>query len=235
MEILIYILSILIYKQLNMLLNNNKMIINLLIYYYFIIIISLLLFITKIYMYLCTNYEDLFNINIFYNYINYEILKQYNIEYTALYNIVSNIEYTILYIKPTEFIYIDISNIKSNELVNTLFFICIISIKIPYIWCELYALHNLIITIPNEITLIFFRIYNPNIYALNVIILYFVYPSIYISFIIKLQCFCYDNLFIFPLETLELPILFYLNINISTFFFNNYIIKINYLLLFNSI
>jgi len=234
MEILIYLLSALIYKKIYNLV-NNKIIINILFYYYFIIIISFLIIITKIYMYLCINYDELFKSDILNYYLNYLLLLQESIEIKNELKLINNTEYTLQVHMINNFD-INIKILMYNNLINTLFFIYITSTKIPYIWCELYALHNLIIIPNNEISLLFFRIYNPNIYALNVLILYFIYPSIFTSFIIKLQCFCYDNLFLFPLETLELPILMYLNIdnNIMNFIITNSIIKINYLLLLNN-
>ena len=60
-----------------------------------------------------------------------------------------------------------------------------------------------------------------------------VYPSIYMSFIIKLQCFCFNTLFVNSLETLELPVLFYMQDTISSIQQHN--IYIYYIILCTSV
>ena len=81
-----------------------------------------------------------------------------------------------------------------------------------------YALQNKIFVVVGETTLSFFRItnnYNENIYGIPI---YIISPFEFSTFITKIQCFCFEELFIFPYEVIELPVLFYINSNVNSLF-----------------
>lgn len=69
-------------------------------------------------------------------------------------------------------------------------------------------LQNKIYICPGETNLAFFRIANLTNEVLNAFSVYVVSPTDYTPFINKLQCFCYEELLLFPNETVDLPVLF---------------------------
>ena len=62
-----------------------------------------------------------------------------------------------------------------------------------------------------ESSLVFFRLYNPSKYSITCVSLYFVYPNEASVYLNKLQCFCFDQLYIHSYESVELPVLFYID------------------------
>ena len=73
---------------------------------------------------------------------------------------------------------------------------------------EFEILQNKIYVCPGETNLAFFRINNLTNEALNAFSVYVVSPTEYTPFINKLQCFCYEELLLYPNETVDLPVLF---------------------------
>lgn len=69
-------------------------------------------------------------------------------------------------------------------------------------------LQNKIYVCPGETNLAFFRICNSTEQTFQAFTIYVVSPTEYTSFINKLQCFCYEELLIYPNETVDLPVLF---------------------------
>jgi len=59
-------------------------------------------------------------------------------------------------------------------------------------------------------SLIFFRMVNNQNISINGITTYTVFPLDALPFIKKLQCFCFDELRLLPNETVDLPVLFYI-------------------------
>jgi hypothetical protein len=68
----------------------------------------------------------------------------------------------------------------------------------------------------NETSLVFFRLYNPNDNSIVGITTFTIYPYIAAPFLTKIQCFCFEQLIIKSHETLDLPVLFYIDSNIQT-------------------
>ena len=81
-----------------------------------------------------------------------------------------------------------------------------------------------------ETLLVFFRISNCTYNYIQCISIYMIYPIVYINTIAKIQCFCFNELYITPLETIELPVVFFLEYTTTTKDTNIYMY---YLLLFN--
>jgi len=75
------------------------------------------------------------------------------------------------------------------------------------------SLQEWIYCINNEINLIFFRIINNTCSQFQSFILYLTFPSDLNAYINKIQCFCFENLFIQSFEMLDLPIIFYICIS----------------------
>ena len=73
-----------------------------------------------------------------------------------------------------------------------------------------YPLQKKIYTPFNETSLVFFRMVNNQTIAINGITTYTVFPLDALPFIKKLQCFCFDELRLLPNETVDLPVLFYI-------------------------
>jgi len=72
-------------------------------------------------------------------------------------------------------------------------------------------LQDKIVTAYNESTLVFFRIYNPTDLEIHGITTYTLYPYQASPFFNKLQCFCFEEISIRPFESLDLPLLFFID------------------------
>jgi cytochrome c oxidase assembly protein Cox11 len=103
---------------------------------------------------------------------------------------------------------------------------------------EFLSLQNYIYVYPSETYLSFFRIYNPTNYMIKGITIYLLSPFEINLYLYKIQCFCFDEILIYPFESVELPILFYIDstisnyLNIESFLFLQ--IQILYLFILNS-
>ena len=94
-------------------------------------------------------------------------------------------------------------------------------------WIYTISLQKTIILNLNETSLFFFRIYNPSHYTIKLITLYMIYPNDLSLYINKIQCFCFNVMFLFPMELIDLPVLLYILPFGSSFlnsFLNNIII-----------
>ena len=76
---------------------------------------------------------------------------------------------------------------------------------------EFISLQDSVVARSGEPVLVFFRVYNPTGVVLIGLSMYFVYPSNMALFVTKIQCFCFDVLQIKPHESIELPVLFYID------------------------
>lgn len=76
---------------------------------------------------------------------------------------------------------------------------------------EFLSLQNSIFVITDETHLIFCRMYNHANFYISGISIYFVYPSDYLIFFNKIQCFCFEEILLFPFETVDLPVVFYIS------------------------
>ena len=76
---------------------------------------------------------------------------------------------------------------------------------------EFTSLQERLTVYPGETGMIFFRLYNPTIYDMSGVSLYLIYPSNISVYINKIQCFCFDLISIRNNETVELPVLFFVD------------------------
>ena len=75
---------------------------------------------------------------------------------------------------------------------------------------EFYALQERLFIAEAETSLVLYRLYNPTLFDTVSIVVYFIVPDEYTMYVRKLQCFCFDILYVQPLESIELPVLFYI-------------------------
>ncbi|MND21316.1 Cytochrome c oxidase assembly protein CtaG [compost metagenome] len=76
---------------------------------------------------------------------------------------------------------------------------------------EFVTLQSNIYIAPSETYLVFFRIYNPTDYIIKGISIYFISPNTVSVYLLKIQCFCFDELLLYKFESVDLPILFYIS------------------------
>ena len=76
---------------------------------------------------------------------------------------------------------------------------------------EFKTLQETIIVIPGETVLVFFRLYNPTGLNLTCLSYYLIFPNNYTIYVSKLQCFCFDTILINSFESIDLPVLFFLD------------------------
>jgi hypothetical protein len=76
---------------------------------------------------------------------------------------------------------------------------------------ESVGLQDSVYIYAGEPCLVFFRLYNPTLFSLSGVSIYFTYPPDSAVYVNKLQCFCSDMPSINAHETLELPVLFFLD------------------------
>lgn len=94
-------------------------------------------------------------------------------------------------------------------------------------WINSISLQKTIILNLNESGLFFFRIYNPSHLNVKLITLYMIYPNLLTLYINKIQCFCFNVIFLYSLEIVDLPVLVYINPFfgiINSYYINNIII-----------
>ena len=72
------------------------------------------------------------------------------------------------------------------------------------------SLQDAIRVIPSEVTLIFFRVLNNHSNYISCLTIYTIYPTSLLAYIKKVQCFCFDTLLLLPMESVDLPVLFYI-------------------------
>jgi len=80
---------------------------------------------------------------------------------------------------------------------------------------EFYSLQKSIKVFVDEVSLIFFRIYNPVHYKYGNIFIYLVYPQYFGVYLSKIQCFCFEAIVVNAFEVLDLPVLFFLSSEIK--------------------
>lgn len=79
-----------------------------------------------------------------------------------------------------------------------------------------YPLQKKIYISFNETSLIFFRMINNTNEVLYGVSTYTVFPNEYLPYLQKLQCFCFEELRLQPLESVDLPVLFYIQPHASS-------------------
>lgn len=93
-----------------------------------------------------------------------------------------------------------------------------------YNFIEFCTLQKYIYVIPNETHLIFFRMYNSIPFSISGISIYLIYPSDYMVYFNKVQCFCFEELLLYPYESIDLPVVFFISneiLNFVDFFYSN--------------
>lgn len=75
---------------------------------------------------------------------------------------------------------------------------------------EFYSLQQGLYVFYDEISLAFFRVYNPTHYLCTCVFIYLIYPLFSSIYINKIQCFCFENITIHRLEIFDLPVLFFI-------------------------
>jgi hypothetical protein len=191
-------------------------------------IISFIILNYNLYNLLCT--FSIFNFIIIHNFFYYFLYLKEFLEFNYFFNIDL---YILIYKNQWYNYFIQIYDLKK---VKESFFIIINNyldvLKImnnSYIYCVYFdtkvignryliflSLQNKVFILPGETSLCFFRIINNNNYNVYGIPIYIISPFEFSSFITKIQCFCFEEIFIFPYEIIELPILFFINSKISS-------------------
>lgn len=93
-----------------------------------------------------------------------------------------------------------------------------------YNFVEFNTLQKYIYVIPNETHLIFFRMYNSIAFEVTGISIYLLYPTDYLLFFNKIQCFCFEEIYLYPYESIDLPVIFFISkeiLNYVDFFYSN--------------
>jgi len=93
-----------------------------------------------------------------------------------------------------------------------------------YNFVEFSTLQKFIYVMPNETHLIFFRMYNSVGFDVTGISIYLLYPTDYLLFFNKIQCFCFEELYLYPYESIDLPVVFFISddlLNYLDFFYSN--------------
>ena len=89
---------------------------------------------------------------------------------------------------------------------------------------EFCTLQKFIYIIPNETHLVFFRMYNSISFDISGISIYLIYPTEYLAYFNKIQCFCFEELLLYPHESIDLPVIFFISneiFNYVEFYFTN--------------
>jgi len=66
--------------------------------------------------------------------------------------------------------------------------------------------------------------YNSVMYEITGISIYLLYPTDYLVYFNKIQCFCFDELLFYPYESIDLPVIFFVSndiLNNVDFFYSN--------------
>ncbi len=175
--------------------------------------------------YIINNNNNFLNKNILYNNLNISnyYISIYNNNFLYNEKIINNIiSYNFYYLNNfyyiNKFFYI-FHNISYNYNLYTITYVVYFYSSITNInLIEFVNLQNNLFIYPGETYLVFFRCYNPINFITKGISIYFINPNNINIYIIKIQCFCFDELIIYPFETIDLPILFYIS---SDIIFNN--------------
>jgi cytochrome c oxidase assembly protein Cox11 len=151
------------------------------------------------------------NLNNYYNYIsiynNHFLYNEKIINYIQNYNFYYRNNYYYI----NTFFYILYNNNNNINLYNITYIIYFYSSITNINLIEFINLQNNLFVSPGETYLIFFRCYNPINFITKGISIYFINPNNINIYIIKIQCFCFDELIIYPFETIDLPVLFYIS------------------------
>lgn len=143
----------------------------------------------------CNSYYELKNNLYIYKNEEIEIIND---------SFIKNTEKTINYKDNT---WKDNISVHANE-INNIFLVHFDTLTTQKHKIEFEILQNKIYICPGESTLAFFRISNLTNETIQAFSIYVVSPTEFTPFINKLQCFCYEELLLYPKETIDLPVLF---------------------------
>ncbi|NCP98189.1 hypothetical protein GW820_04865 [archaeon] len=79
-----------------------------------------------------------------------------------------------------------------------------------------FCLQDSIFLISNDTTLVFFRITTPENSDISCIVIFLVSPDILMTSLTKLQCFCFDNFFLSSKDSVDLPVIFSIDLTMIT-------------------
>jgi len=190
------------------------------IFFIFVNEFSFILFQMSLYQLLCANLLLLNNYNI--SLITLEENIRYTVYSETDRNLLSSLSNYYSEIKEVDIYYIYFSQSILYNLVNDVSFISNQNIyviffdtkTIPF-WVSdsflFVVLQQKLYIFVGETTLCFFRLLNSNLYAYKLFTIYTITPFEYTSYIVKIQCFCFEELYIQSCECVDLPVLFYLD------------------------
>ena len=114
--------------------------------------------------------------------------------------------------------------LKKDNYIQLFFFTKVnLNIIEIHFWC----LQNYIILFYSETCLVFFRLNNLTLNNYYAISIYIVFPLYYSIFINKIQCFCFSKIYIIKNESIDLPVVFF----VDSFFISFTKIYLFYLLI----
>ncbi len=137
--------------------------------------------------------------------------------------LVNNFSFYYNYIIYISFFYFDLyisTIISSCDYIEVLFQ----TSTSNYNFVEFCTLQKYIYIMPNETHLIFFRMYNTVSYEITGISIYLLYPTDFLVYFNKIQCFCFEELLLYPYESIDLPVIFFVSneiLNYVDFFYSN--------------
>lgn len=162
------------------------------------------------------DFDCIYTYFIFYNVIDYLVIFNSILSVYFSYIISDNMLVGNINLPGTEFIEVFFQTSSSN--LN---------------FVEFCSLQRYIYIVPNETHLVFFRMYNSIMFEIYGVSIYLVYPTDFLIFFNKIQCFCFEELLLYPYETIDLPVVFYVSheaFNFIDFFYSNKL-YLSYLLL----
>nr|YP_010049261.1 cytochrome c oxidase assembly protein COX11 [Pleurostomum flabellatum]QPL15612.1 cytochrome c oxidase assembly protein COX11 [Pleurostomum flabellatum] len=80
-----------------------------------------------------------------------------------------------------------------------------------FYFVEFLTLQKFFFLVPDETHLVFFRMYNSLIYNISGVSIYLIYPNEYLLFFEKIQCFCFEEIFLYYFEVVDLPVVFFIS------------------------
>lgn len=207
---------------------------------------SFILFQMSLYQLLCANFLLLNNYNVslvtlekyIFNSIFYDISK---IMYFSLSNYCNEINESNIYyfylLQPFVNNIVENTQYTFNSYDSNIYVIFFDTKIVPF-WISdsflFVILQQKLYIFIGETTLCFFRILNNNLHACKLFTIYTIIPYEYTSYIVKIQCFCFEQLYIQAYECVDLPVLFYLDklilYDLLCYYFKEICIEYNILL-----
>jgi len=112
------------------------------------------------------------------------------------------------------------SNFSELEMFNFLFQIRFFS-ECEDRFLSFFPIQEVLFICTDETYLTFFRIHNHFSSGVRAISIYIIYPPEITAYLYKLQCFCFDEIFLTAFEVVDLPLIFFISSDIFTSLFFN--------------